>query len=128
VKLLVDTCTFLWLAAADPRLSDTAESACRDPANEVYLSALSAWEISIKYRIGRLPLPLRPRRYVKSRREWLGLQPLPFDERAAAHDDLLPPLHADPFDRGLVCQAILYGLTIVTPDEAIARYPASVLW
>ena len=69
-----------------------------------------------------------PRRYLKRRREWLQLQPLPFDERAASHDDLLPPLHDDPFDRGLVSQAILYGLTIVTPDEAIARYPAPVLW
>ncbi len=126
--LLVDTCTFLWLAAADPRLSGAAKSACRDPANEVYLSALSAWEISIKYRIGRLPLPMPPRHYVQSRREWLGLRPLPFDERAVARDDLLPPLHGDPFDRGLVTQAILYGLTIVTPDEAIAGYPAPVLW
>lgn len=128
MKLLVDTCTFLWLAAADPRLSDAAESACRDPLNDVYLSALSAWEVSIKYRIGRLPLPEPPRRYVTSRREWLGLKPLPFDERAAAHDDLLPALHADPFDRGLVCQAILNGMTIVTPDEAIARYPAPIVW
>ncbi len=63
-----------------------------------------------------------------SRREWLGLEPLPFDERSAAHDDLLPMLHSDPFDRGLVCQAILHGMTIVTPDEAIARYPVPVLW
>lgn len=65
---------------------------------------------------------------MQSRREWLGVRPLPFDERAAARDDLLPPLHGDPFDRGLVTQAILQGLTIVTPDEAIARYPAPVLW
>lgn len=128
MRLLVDTCTFLWLAAADAQLSPRALSACRDPENTVYLSALSAWEIAIKHRIGRLPLPLPPRSYVSSRREWLGLEPLPFDERAAAHDDLLPALHSDPFDRGLVCQAILNGMTIVTPDEAIARYPAPVLW
>ncbi len=128
MKLLLDTCTFLWLAVADPQLSPTAVAACRDPHNAVYLSALSAWEISIKYRIGRLPLPLSPRRYVSSRREWLGIEPLPFDERAAAHDHLLPALHGDPFDRGLVSQAILNGLTIVTPDEAISRYPAPILW
>lgn len=128
VRLLVDTCTFLWLAAADPQLSQKALSACRDPRNTVYLSALSAWEIAIKHRIGRLPLPLSPHRYVTSRREWLGLEPLPFDERAAAHDHRLPPLHGDPFDRGLVSQAILFGMTIVTPDEVIARYPAPVLW
>ncbi|WP_419950659.1 type II toxin-antitoxin system VapC family toxin [Candidatus Palauibacter sp.] len=128
MRLLVDTCTFLWLAAADPQLTATARSACRDPENTVYLSALSAWEIAIKHRLGRLPLPDSPARYVVSRREWLGLEALPFDEASAAHDVLLPSLHTDPFDRGLVSQAILNGLTIVTPDEAISAYPAPVLW
>ncbi len=128
MKLLVDTCTFLWLAAADPQLTRAARSACRNPENIVYLSALSAWEIAIKHRIGRLPLPELPTRYVVSRRDWLGLEPLPFDEAAAAHDALLPPLHSDPFDRGSISQAILNGLTIVTPDDAIAAYPAPVLW
>lgn len=128
MKLLVDTCTFLWLAAADPQLTRRARSACRDPENAVHLSALSAWEIAIKHRIGRLPLPDPPVRYVAARRAWLGLEPLPFDEAAAAHEALLPPLHSDPFDRGLISQAILNGMTIVTPDEAIAAYPAPVLW
>lgn len=128
MRLLVDTCTFLWLAADDPQLTATARAACRNPENTVYLSALSAWEIAIKHRIGRLPLPEPPVRYVPNRREWLGLEPLDFDEASAAHDVLLPPLHADPFDRGLVSQAILNGLTIVTPDEAIAAYPAPLLW
>ncbi len=128
MKLLVDTCTFLWLAADDPELSCTARSACRDPANTVYLSALSAWEIAIKHRIGRLPLPESPRRYIPGRRQWLRLEPLPFDEAAAALDARLPPLHTDPFDRGLVCQSIHHGMTIVTPDDTIACYPAPVLW
>ncbi|WP_420633486.1 type II toxin-antitoxin system VapC family toxin [Candidatus Palauibacter sp.] len=128
MKLLVDTCTFLWLAAADPQLTARARSACANPDNTVYLSALSAWEIAIKHRLGRMPLPEPPVRYVSSRREWLGLEPLAFDEASAAHDVLLPSLHTDPFDRGLVSQAILNGLTIVTPDEAISAYPAPVLW
>ena len=128
MKLLVDTCVFLWLAADDPELSATAKEVCRDPANAVYMSALSAWEIAIKHRIGRLPLPEPPQQYVRSRREWLRLEPLPFDEMAAAHDAQLPTLHRDPFDRGLVSQAILNGMTIVTPDEMIASYPAPVIW
>lgn len=111
-----------------PQLSATARSHCRDPENEVFLSALSAWEIAVKYRLGRLPLPEPPQRYVASRREWLELEALVFDEAAAAHDALLPAHHRDPFDRGLVSQAILNGLTIVTPDAQIARYPAPVLW
>ena len=128
MKLLVDTCTFLWLAADDPELSPPARAACRAAENAVFLSSLSAWEIAIKHRLGRLPLPEPPGRYVISRREWLQLQPLAFDEGCAAHDALLPPHHADPFDRGLVSQAILHGMTIVTPDAEIARYPAPILW
>jgi PIN domain nuclease of toxin-antitoxin system len=128
MKLLLDTCTFLWLAADDPQLSPRARDACRDPGNRVYLSALSAWEIAIKHRLGRLPLPEPPSRYVASRRDWLGLEPLDFDDAAATHDALLPALHRDPFDRGLVSQAILLGMSIVTPDPAIARYPAPTYW
>ena len=128
MKLLLDTCTFLWLAADDPQLSQPARASCRNPANEVYLSSLSAWEIAIKHRLGRLPLPEPPTRYVPSRRQWLQVEPLPFEEAAASHDVLLPTLHADPFDRGLVSQAILNHMTIVTPDPSIAQYPAPVLW
>ncbi len=64
MRLLVDTCTFLWLAADDPNLSTAARAACREPANEVYLSALSAWEIAMKHRLGRLPLPEPPERWI----------------------------------------------------------------
>lgn len=128
MRLLLDTCTFIWLAADAPALTPVARQSCGDPGNEVYLSALSAWEIAIKHRLGRLPLPEPPNRYVATRRQWLKVEPLPFDETCAAHDALLPPHHRDPFDRGLVSQAILNGLTIVTPDEAIARYPAPILW
>ena len=127
MKLLVDTCTFLWLAADDPALSSAARTACRAPENAVYLSSLSAWEIAIKYRLGRLPLPAPPGRYVADRREWLQLRPLAFDEACAAHDALLPPHHADPFDRGLVSQAILHGMSLVARPD-IARYPAPTLW
>ncbi len=128
MRLLLDTCTFLWLAADDPLLTDTARDCCRDPRNEVFLSTLAAWEIAIKYRLGRLQLPERPDRYVASRRKWLRLESLPFDEKSAAHDALLPDHHRDPFDRGMVSQAILNGLTIVTPDAQITRYPAPVIW
>lgn len=128
MRLLLDTCTFLWLAVDDPKLSDTARDCCRDPGNEVFLSALTGWEIAIKYRLGRLQLPERPDRYVASRRKWLQLDSLPFDENSATHDALLPAHHRDPFDRGMVSQAILNGLTIVTPDSQIARYPAPVIW
>ena len=128
MRLLLDTCTFLWLAADAPELSSTARDSCRDPGNEIFLSAVSVWEIAIKYRLGRLALPEPPARYVVSRRTWLQIEPLAFDEAGAVHDALLPTHHRDPFDRALVSQAILGGMSIVTPDTEIGRYPAPVLW
>ena len=128
MRLLLDTCTFLWLAADDPRLPLQARTECRSPSNLVYLSALSALEIAIKYRIGRLVLPEPPERFIIRGRERLRIEPLPYDEGDAAHDVLLPSHHRDPFDRGLVSQAIRRGMTIVTPDATIAKYPAPVLW
>ena len=128
MRLLLDTCTFLWLAADDPKLPRAVRAVCRDPENDVFVSTLSTWEIAIKHRLGKLPLPEPPLRYVVSRRDWLRLDSLALDEASAAHDYLLPEHHQDPFDRGLVSQAIVHGLTIVTPDPTIARYPARVLW
>ena len=128
MRLLLDTCTFLWLAADAPELSSTARDSCRDPGNEVFLSTVSVWEIAIKYRLGRLALPEPPARYVVSRRTWLQIEPLAFDEASAVHDALLPAHHRDPFDRALVSQAILGGMSIVTPDAEIERYPAPVFW
>ena len=128
MNLLLDTCTFLWLAADHPRLSERARAACRSTGNLVYLSSLSVWEIAVKHRLGRLPLPDSPERYVVDRRQRMAIRPLPFDEKAATHESVLPLLHRDPFDRGLVSQAILGGMAIVTPDEILARYPAPLLW
>lgn len=128
MRLLLDTCTFLWVASGDERLSQAAVLGVGDPANEVYVSAVSAWEIATKYTLGKLVLPEPPDTYIPKIREQHGLLPLPLDERAALSLCRLPALHRDPFDRMLVCQAIIGGLTIVTPDEDVRRYPAPALW
>lgn len=80
-------------------------------------------EISIEHRLGRLPLPLPPAFYVASRRDWLWLGTLPFDESSAGCEAGLPLLHRDPFHRGLVSQAAAHGLTIVAPDSDIKAHP-----
>jgi PIN domain nuclease of toxin-antitoxin system len=128
VRLLLDTSTFLWIVLGAPELSDRASDAFADPGNEVYLSAVSAWEIAIKSSIGRLPLPDRPDRFIPVQRHAHGIVSLPLDEESAFQLPRLPPVHSDPFDRMLVCQAIVHGLVLVTPDEQIARYPVRVLW
>ena len=128
MKLLLDTCTFLWIASGSARLTKTATALFLDPDNERWLSTASAWEIGIKYNLGRLDLPERPDTYIPRIRRASGIQSLAIGEEAAFHAGRLPDLHADPFDRMLVAQAIVHGLTILSPDPAIERYAVRVLW
>lgn len=128
MRLLLDTCTFLWSVSEPSRLSTRARALLVDPANDVFLSSVSAWEIAVKYALGQLHLREAPERYVPAEREAHGFDPLPLDEESVLHVARLPPLHRDPFDRMLVCLAIVHGLAIVTPDEWVRRYPARVIW
>jgi len=128
MKILLDTCTFLWIAAGAPQLSATAKHLFRDPGNEVFLSSISAWEISIKYGLGRLPLPDEPRIFVPEQRKAHEIEMMSLGEDAALHLGKLPVLHNDPFDRMLVCQSIVHGMTILTPDLLITAYPAKTIW
>lgn len=128
MRLLLDTVAFLWIAGDAPELPESARARFTDPGNEVFLSAVSAWEIAVKHALGKLPLPGPPGDVVPELRQAHGIEPLPLAEEAALHLDRLPPLHRDPFDRMLVCQAIVHGLAILTPDEAIRRYPVRTLW
>jgi PIN domain nuclease of toxin-antitoxin system len=128
MKLLVDTCTFLWISSASPRLSKSAAAAFLDRNNERFLSTASAWEIGIKYAAGRLPLPERPDIFVPTIREASGIESLAIDEESALHVGKLPGLHGDPFDRMLIAQAIVHGMTILTPDPEIEQYAVRILW
>lgn len=128
MKLLLDTCTFLWLITDATELSAGARQRFADPASEVFLSAASAWEIGVKWRRGRLPLPQPPPSFVAEQREAHAIAALPIDEESALHVTRLPELHRDPFDRMLVSQAIVHGLVLLTPDPLITQYPARTLW
>jgi Uncharacterized protein conserved in bacteria len=128
VKLLVDTCTFLWILGGARELSARVAELYQSPDNEVYLSAVSAWEIAVKHANGRLALPEPPERLIPVERDRRGIASLPFDEESALHVSRLPVLHRDPFDRMLVSQAIVHGMTILTPDRLITQYPARTIW
>ena len=128
MKLLLDTCTFLWIVAGHPRLSPRAGDVFRSPEHEVYLSAASAWEIAVKHGLGRLPLPEPPERFVPAMRDHHGIESLAIDEESVLQTTRLPALHRDPFDRLLVCQAIVHGMTLLTPDPLVTQYPARVIW
>ena len=128
MKLLLDTCTFLWALSGVPPLPPRVADMVRNPDNDVFLSAASAWEIAIKYAAGKLTLPELPERYVPTMRAERGFTPLAIDEESALHASRLPSLHRDPFDRLLVSQAIVHGMTILTPDPILSRYPARTFW
>ena len=84
MRILLDTCEFLWLVAGDAKLSPQVISAVRDPQNEVFLSVVSFWEISLKHSLGKLPLPQPPAQFVPQQREKHLLAPLALDEAAVA--------------------------------------------
>jgi len=128
LKLLLDTCSFLWIVNEDKQLSEVARQAFLNRDNEVYLSAVSAWEITVKHGLGRLTLDRAPAAYVSHYRELHRIKAFALEEGAATQLSKLPGLHKDPFDRMLVCQAIFHGLSILTPDALITQYPVRTIW
>ncbi len=123
MRLLLDTHTFLWWVSDWERISESARAAIADPGNEVFVSAVSGWEIGIKKAEGRLVAPDNLAAVVEEKRfEHL---PLTFAhaERAAA----LPPHHTDPFDRVLIAQAQAEGLVLVTRDSRMADYEVATM-
>jgi PIN domain nuclease of toxin-antitoxin system len=125
VKLLLDTQVLLWAAGLPERLSRPARRLLEDPSSELLSSAASLWEITIKNSLGREDFTVDPR---VLRRALLdnGYTELPVTSQHAVSIDGLPPLHKDPFDRLLLSQALCEGVTLVTADHRLAKYPAPV--
>jgi PIN domain nuclease of toxin-antitoxin system len=118
MKLLLDTHAFLWWDAKDAHLPEAFRSAIGSPWNEVYVSAVSVWEIAIKRASGKLTFRASAARSI----EEYGFLPLAITVEQAEWAGGLPQLHRDPFDRLLVAQAQLEGLVLVTVDKQILRY------
>jgi PIN domain nuclease of toxin-antitoxin system len=125
VKLLLDTQILLWAAGEPERLSASARTQLNDPKNELLFSAASLWEITIKKSLGRADFRVEPRLL---RRGLLdnGYTELPITSEHAVSVDALPDLHKDPFDRILLAQALVEGVTLLTADAQLAQYPGPV--
>jgi PIN domain nuclease of toxin-antitoxin system len=128
MKLLLDTHIFLWFISGDQRLPTYLHNSIRDLNNDVYLSCVSVWEVTVKYQLGKLPLPESPEIYLPKQRQKHLINTLTLDEESVAQLLNLPLLHRDPFDRILICQALQHNLTIVTVDTAIRAYSVNVLY
>jgi len=125
MKLLLDTHLLLWAASQPEKLSAAARKLLDDPRNELLFSAASLWEIAIKATLGREDFRVEPRLL---RRGLLdnGYIELPITSLHAVSIDGLPSLHKDPFDRLLLAQAVSEGITLLTTDAQLARYPGPV--
>ncbi|MDQ5824179.1 MAG: type II toxin-antitoxin system VapC family toxin [Chloroflexota bacterium] len=127
MKLLLDTHIFLWFILGDTRIPTQTLESIRRPENEVYLSIVSLWEVIVKHQLSKLTLPEPPETYIPLQRERHRIDTLPLDESSVRRLAGLPPLHRDPFDRMLICQALEQDLVIVTLDQQIRDYQVKVL-
>jgi len=123
VNLLLDTHAVLWWLSDDPTLSEAARTAISDPENTVYLSAVVVWEMRIKQGIGKLDLPDDFDQVLDG--QAFSRLPVTVDHAHAIAG--LPAVHRDPFDRMLVAQAVVEGMTIVSRDRRIAEYGIGVV-
>jgi Uncharacterized protein conserved in bacteria len=125
MKLLLDTHLLLWAAGQADRLSAAALKLINDGNNELLFSAASLWEVAIKRSLGRDDFRVEPRLL---RRGLLdnGYRELVITSEHAVSTDLLPAIHRDPFDRILVSQAMIEGITLLTSDPQVAKYPGPI--
>lgn len=128
MNLLLDTHTFLWWCAADKQLSPKAVKLISDAKNHVFVSAVSGWEIAIKSRLGKLPLPETPDVFMAAMLKQHAFEVLEISMSHAVAEFDLASHHSDPFDRLLITQAELEGFTLITNDALIAKYDVETLW
>ena len=123
MKILLDTHALLWWLADDVTLSSTARKAIENSSNLVFVSAASTWEIGIKKALGKLEAPENLLAMIEEN----SFEPLPITLAHGEYVSRLSPHHSDPFDRVLIAQAILEGLTIVTRDSKFLPYGVTLL-
>ncbi|MFW5740891.1 MAG: type II toxin-antitoxin system VapC family toxin [Myxococcota bacterium] len=124
MKVLLDTHALVWALEGGDKLSPKARQLIESEANEVLASVVSGWEIAVKRALGKLRVPAGLSEAISDAGFIQRLVRFPDCERLAS----LPPIHRDPFDRMLVCQALEDGIPLVTRDEVIARYPLQTIW
>jgi PIN domain nuclease of toxin-antitoxin system len=128
LRLLLDTHAVIWWSLSDSRLSAIAASALAAPENDVFVSAASAWEITTKYRIGKLPGVGELAADVAGFLDRENFGALPVTVRHAERAGRLEGLHKDPFDRMLIAQALIENLTLISNETVFDRFGVLRLW
>ena len=128
MRILLDTHTFLWWLTESSRLSDTVRRTIFDPSVEKLISAATAWEITTKHRLGKLPDADPIASDIPGAIAAQGFKELPLSVADAARAGALPGPHRDPLDRMLIAQALSRDLVLISNDAAFDRYPVRRLW
>jgi PIN domain nuclease of toxin-antitoxin system len=128
MNLLLDTHAFIWWDNDPAKLPPPVLALCSDPANTVWLSVASLWEIQIKLQLGKLTLALPLANVVENQRETNALQILPITLEHVLALGHLPSHHKDPFDRLLIAQANAETMTLISHDPMLSNYPVKVMW
>ncbi len=128
MKLLLDTHVFLWLNDDPERLSKTVQDLCSSGAHEFYLSMASPWEMQIKSQLDKLSLAMPIEELVNKNTLENNIKLLPIELSHISYLEQLPQHHRDPFDRLIIAQAVVEGMTIVSVDHAFAAYSVPVVW
>ena len=128
MRYLLDTHAFLWFVLDDQRISTKAKSIIKDSKNEIYFSAASAWEMSIKIRLGRLTIEEDLEPFIIKQLAENNFSTLSITIFHSIYTSKLPNIHKDPFDRMIVAQAQVEDLSIISKDKNIKKYSVPVVW
>ncbi|MEH2252464.1 type II toxin-antitoxin system VapC family toxin [Nostoc sp.] len=128
MRALLDIHAFIWWVTNDPQLSTNARNLIADSSNILFLSVVSAWEIVIKNKLGKLTLPEPVEQYIPSRLAINRFEILPIQMSHVLQVASLPSIHRDPFDRILIAQSQVENLPIVTIDQQITEYLVQTIW
>ena len=127
-KILLDTHIWLWSILSPDKLGEKGRDIIEDAENDLFLSAASSWEISIKYRLGRLPLPEPPEAFILPRLIRDNIKPLSIEHHHTCRVSDLPTIHRDPFDRILIAQAQTEQLLLITADQQLKDYDLEMMF
>jgi PIN domain nuclease of toxin-antitoxin system len=128
MRYLLDTCTLIWFFEGSTRIGVALRDELTDSAHELFASDVSLLEITLKYQLGKFPLPAAPSRLIPALAHRHGIELIALDRTHIAKLEALPLLHRDPFDRLLLATALVESMTLVTPDPLVAQYDAPVFW
>ena len=125
---LLDTCTFIWLTSAPGQLSAKAARNLREEGRARHMSLASVWEISLKFRTGKLPLPQPPRYWIEEQVRLQNIEILDLARESLYRSTELPAAHNDPFDRLIAAESLVHSLPIISPDEPFKTYGCKTIW